>query len=98
MEIIVSWWKQRRFGCISLVLSLVEIVAIGIAVFVVHSSNHHEIVRAQILAADSWILGGIGSLGFAVAGLVADENGLTAFLATVFIVLTFVACGTQFLV
>ena len=98
MEQIVSWWKQRRFGCISLALSLAEIAAIGTAVLVAPSLNQHEIARVRSLAADSWLLGGIGSLGFAVAGPVADANRLTAFLATIFTVLTFVACGTQFLV
>jgi hypothetical protein len=94
---IASWWNPRRFGCISLALSLAEIAAVCTAVAVVQSSNRHDIARIQKLAADAWLLGGIGSLGFAVAGLVADANRLTAFLASIFTVLVFVACGTQFL-
>jgi uncharacterized membrane protein len=93
-----DWWTARRFGCISLALSLAEIAAIGTAIFVVQSSSHRDIPRIQSLAADAWLLGGIGSLGFAVAGLVADANRFTAFLAIILIVLTFVVCGTQFLV
>jgi len=98
MEKVANWWKPRRFGCISLALSLAEIAAIGTAVAVVQSSNHPDIARIQSLAADAWLVGGIVSLGFAVAGLVADAERLTAFLATILTVLTFVACGTQFLV
>jgi hypothetical protein len=93
-----NWWEPRRFGCISLALSLAEIAAVATAVLVVPSSNRHDIARIQSLAADAWLLGGIGSLGFAVAGLVADANRLTAFLAAILTVLIFVACGTQFLV
>lgn len=95
---IANWWRPRRFGCISLALSVAEIAAIGTAVAIVQSSNHHDIARIQSLAADAWLLDGAGSLVFAVAGQVADANRLTAFLATIFTVLTFVACGTQFLV
>jgi hypothetical protein len=98
MERIANWWKPRRFGYVSLALSLAEIAVIGTAIVVIHSSNYHDVARVRDLAADSWLLGGIGSLGFAVAGLVSDANRLTAFLATIFTVLTFVACGIQFLV
>jgi hypothetical protein len=93
-----DWWTVRRFGCVSLALSLAEIAAICIAIFVVQSSSHRYILRIQSLAADAWLLCGIGSLGFAVAGLVADANRFTAFLAIILTVLTFVVCGTQFLV
>ncbi len=98
MKKVANWWKPRRFGCISLALSLAEIAAIGAAVAIVQSLNHHNIARIQNLTADVWLLGGIGALGFAVAGLVADAKRLTAFLATIFTVLIFFACGTQFLV
>ena len=50
------------------------------------------------MAADAWLLGGKGALGFAVAGLVADAKRFTALLAIVLTVLTFIVCGTQFLV
>jgi hypothetical protein len=93
-----DWWTTRRFGCISIALSLAEIAAIGTAIVVVQLSSHRDIPRIQSLAADAWLLGGIGSLGSAVAGLVADLNRFTAFLAIILTVLTFVACGTQFLV
>jgi hypothetical protein len=96
MEKVANWLKPRRFGCISLAMSFAEVAAVVTAVVVVQSSNRHDIVRIQSLAADAWLLGGIGSLGFAVAGLVADANRLTAFLASIFTVLAFVACGTQF--
>ena len=68
------------------------------AIFFVQSSSNHETARIQSVAPDAWLLGGIGSLAFAVAGLVADTNRFTAFLAIVLTVLTFVICGTQFLV
>ncbi|HTZ83316.1 MAG TPA: hypothetical protein VMB66_09010 [Candidatus Acidoferrales bacterium] len=93
-----EWWVARRFGCISLLLSLGEIAAIGTAILFVRSSSHHDITKVQSLASDAWLLGGIGSLGFAVAGLVADAKRFTAILAIVLTVLTFVVCGTQFLV
>jgi hypothetical protein len=93
-----EWWAARGFGCISLAMSLAEMAAIGAAILVVQSSSHHDITRIQSVASDAWLLGGIGSLGFAVAGLVADAKRLTAFLAIILTVLTFVVCGTQFLV
>lgn len=93
-----EWWPANRFGCISLAFSLAEIAAIGIAILVVRSSSHHDITKIQSVAADAWLLGGIGSLGFAVAGLVADANRLVSFMAIILTVLTFVVCGTQFLV
>ncbi|HYV72825.1 MAG TPA: hypothetical protein VFB24_01075 [Candidatus Binatia bacterium] len=93
-----EWWAARRFGCISLALSLAEIAAIGVAILVVQSSSHHDIRKIQSVASDAWLLGGIGSLGFAVAGLVADAERFTAFLGIILTVLTFVVCGTQFLV
>jgi hypothetical protein len=93
-----NWWAPRKFGCISLALSLAEIAAIGTAIFFVQSSSDHDTARIQSVAADAWLLGGIGSLSFAVAGLVADANRFTAFLAIILTVLTFVVCGTQFLV
>jgi len=93
-----EWWVARRFGCISLLLSFGEISAIGTAILFVQSSSHHDFTKVQSLASDAWLLGGIGSLGFAVAGLVADAKRFTAILAIVLTVLTFVICGTQFLV
>lgn len=98
MEKVENWWKARRFGCISLALSLAEIAAISAAVAIVQSSNRHDIARIRNLAADVWLLGGIGALVFAVAGLVLDTKRLTAFLAAISTVLIFFACGTQFLV
>jgi hypothetical protein len=67
-----EWWAARRFGCISLALSLAEIAAIGAAILVVHSSRHHE--DSECVASDMWLLGGIEALGFAMAGLVADTK------------------------
>ncbi len=61
----------------------------------VQTSGPHHIWKIQNLASGTWLLGGLGSL---VAGLVADSNRLTAFLAVMFTVFTFVARGTQFLV
>lgn len=98
MEKATNWWKPRRFGCISLALSLAEIAAIGIAILVVRSSIHQDVTRIQSVAADAWFLGGVGSLGCAVAGLVADAKRFTAFLAIILTLLAFVICGTQFLV
>jgi hypothetical protein len=77
---------------------LAEIAAIGAAILFVQSSSHHDIAKVQSVASDAWLLGGIGSLGFAVAGLVADAKRFTAFLAIILSVLTFLFCGTQFLV
>lgn len=93
-----EWWAPRRFGCISLALSLAEVAAIGAAILFVQSSSHHDITKIQSVASGAWLLCGIGSLGFAVAGLVADAKRFTAFLAIILTVLTFVVCGTQFLI
>ncbi|MGA3350197.1 MAG: hypothetical protein ABSC33_14320 [Candidatus Sulfotelmatobacter sp.] len=50
------------------------------------------------MASTTWLVGGLGSLGFAVAGLVADSRRMTALIALIVTMATFVVCGLQMLV
>jgi hypothetical protein len=94
-----TWLSKRRFGCISLALSLAETLIVYGAVMLVQTSNQPQpsplILR---MAGNAWLVGGLGSLGFAVAGLVADSDRKMAFVAMLATIVTFLVCGLQMLV
>jgi hypothetical protein len=76
---------------------LAEMVIIwGVAALVLRSGQHMPLVRK--VNDITWFVGGLGSFGFAVAGLVADAQRLTAFVAALVAILAFFICGIQFLV
>jgi hypothetical protein len=94
-----TWWSRRRFGCISLALSLAEtLIVYGAAVLVQTSRQPHASPLILKMASTTCLVGGLGSLGFAVAGLVADSRRMTALIALIVTMATFVVCGLQMLV
>lgn len=94
-----NWWSKRRFGLISLALSLTELLIIYSAVAWILVSNPQHISHPIRSVVDfAFLIGGLGSLGFAVAGLVADSYRLVSLIAVVVTILTFIVCGFQMLV
>jgi hypothetical protein len=92
------WWSKSRFGCLSLALSLAEIAIMWGDVALVQRSDRHSMQLLLNVNSAAWLIGGLGSLGFAVAGLVADSHQLTALVAVFVTVAAFVICGVQMLV
>jgi hypothetical protein len=94
-----SWWAKRRFGLVSLALSLAEVSLIyGIVAWVLASNQPHILPSIRKVVDGAFLLGGLGSLGFAVAGLLADPHRLTALIAIFVATLALVVCGLQMLV
>lgn len=94
-----SWWSKRKFGCISLAISLAETFIVYGGVLLVQTSKQpHAPPLIVSVASTAWLVGGLGSFGFAVAGLVADSHRMAALIALVLTIVTFVVCGLQMLV
>jgi uncharacterized membrane protein len=80
-------------------VSLGEILTIyGEAVLVQTSRQPHASPLILKMSSTTWLVGGLGSLGFALAGLVADSHRMTAFIALIVTIATFLVCGLQMLV
>jgi|SRR5271156_1078972 len=92
------WWSKRGFGCMSLAFSLTEIVVMWGDLALVQTQDKHSLHLLPSVNSTAWLIGGLGSLGFAVAGLVADSNRLTAFVAVIVTIAAFFVCGLQMLV
>ena len=93
-----QWIFKRKFGCISLALSLVEIAVIWGVVLVVQlfsSGTPHLIVRT---AEATWLLAGPASLALAVAGLIADSRRMIALFAFVAAPSAWWFCGLRMIV
>jgi hypothetical protein len=94
-----TWWSKCKFGCISLAISLTETFIVYGGVFLVQTSKQpHAPPLIVNVAGAAFLLGSIGSLGFAITGLVADSRRATAFVALVVTMATFLGCGLQMLV
>lgn len=94
-----NWWSDRKFGFISLALSFTEVFVIyGAVAWVLLSNQPHVHPSIRSLVDFAFLVGGISSLGFAVAGLAADSRRLTALIAVFVTILTFLVCGLQMLV
>ena len=91
----VNWWSKRKLGCVSLALSLAEMLIMWGDITLAHKYGVHPILNVN---SATWLLGGLGSFGFAVAGLVADSHRLTAFFAVIAAIMAFFICGLQMLV
>jgi hypothetical protein len=63
-----TWWSQRKLGCISIALSLVETLIICGAGVLVHMSREPASPLILKLVSIVWLLGGVCSFGLAVAG------------------------------
>jgi hypothetical protein len=88
-----EWWSKRRFSCVSLAMSLGEILVVGCVVVSVQISKHDATPGIERLAGVAWLVGGIGSFGFAVVGLVSDSDRRTALLALVAAIVVFLVSG-----
>jgi hypothetical protein len=89
------WWSKHKFAGASLSISLAELVIIeGMGAFVQISKQPpaHLMLR---LAACTVLVGGFGSLGFAIAGLVAESDRTAAILAMLVAVAVSMFCGSQ---
>jgi len=94
-----NWCSKRKFGFISLALSLTEVLVIyGAVAWIVVSEQQHTPGPVRNLVDFAFLLGGLSSLGVAVAGLMLDSNRLPALIAVFTALLTFMVCGLQMLV
>jgi hypothetical protein len=93
-----KWWSGRKLGLTSLVVSIAEILVIYGAVVIVQTSHQPNVPLLRKAVDTVYLVGGLGSLGFAVAGIVADSHRRTAFFALIAAVMTFLVCGLQMLV
>jgi hypothetical protein len=91
----VRWWPEGRLGCISLAISLVEILVIGSIILVVQISRHEPTRLMETMVGDAWLVGGFGSFGFMVAGLFADSDQTAASLAMIVAIVVGVLGGLQ---
>ena len=94
------WWGKRKLSCISLGFSFLEILIIGAAVVFALTYHRTEMQMAGVrkLAAIAWLVGGLGSFIFAIAGLVAGPYRGTAVAALIVAMSAWMICGTQMLV
>lgn len=79
----VRWWPEGRFGCISLAISLVEVLVVGGVILFVQIKQQKPTDLMETLVGCSWILGGLGSFGFMIVGLVRDSDQTAAALAMI---------------
>ena len=88
-----NWWSRHRFGCVSLTISLVELAIFGSLVMLARLSpgSLHPTLVAR-LGAVSWVLGFLGSFGFAVAGVITDTRKLTALISVIISLGTLAIC------
>jgi hypothetical protein len=101
------WWSGRILACISLAISLSQLLIIGGAIALVQMAlvqtspspapgeRGAPIYR---IAAVAWLIGGLGSVVFALTGLAFDSRRMTALAALIVAILTILICGTQMLV
>jgi hypothetical protein len=94
-----AWWWKCKFGCISLAISLTETFIVYGSVFLVQTAKQPNAPSLIVsVASTAWLLGALGSLGFAIPGLVADSRRGAALVALVATIAAFVGCGLQMLV
>ena len=91
-------YSKSRFGCISLALSLAEIVIMWGDVVLFRSADNQTMRMLLHVNSITWFMGGLCSFGFAIAGLVADAHRSTAFVALMMSIVAFLVCGLQMLV
>jgi hypothetical protein len=92
-----KWWSGRKLGFTSLAVSVAEILVIYGAVVIVQTSQQPHMPLLRKVVDIAYLVGGLGSLGFAVAGLVADSHRRTAFFALIAAIVAFLVCGLQML-
>lgn len=92
-------WSKRGFGCVSMGVSAIEIFVMwGTAALVQISKEPHASSLQLNIVGITYLVGGLGSFGFAIAGLFADSHRATAFIGLLAAVITFLVCGLLMLV
>jgi hypothetical protein len=86
-------WSQCKFSCISFALCLTEIITVWGAVAVISMPGRHDAHLIAQVTTDAWLLGGLCSLVFAVAGLLFDRDRMIALIALATTVVAFFVCG-----
>jgi len=87
------WWSKRGFSVLSLALSLAEVIIIGWALASALKSQQPPAPHIVRLTDTTWLVGGLGSFGLAVAGLVADYDRKTAVFALITTIVISLICG-----
>lgn|SRR5208282_185651 len=95
---IAKLWRQHKFSCLSLTLCLGEIVITLVAVVLVHLPVRHNMLLIVKVTTTTWLVGGLCSFLFAVAGLVADSDRMIGVVAIAATIVTFLVCGLQMIV
>jgi hypothetical protein len=86
-------WETRKFGCVSLMLSAIEILVVwgGVALSKTSIRWDWNLVRHVLEA--TYLIGALGSVTFAVVGLAMDNRRTVALLAVIVALVAFVICG-----
>lgn len=92
VEKILESWRQSRFSCVSIAVSLAEIIVIWSGVLLVNIPGLRVTNLIIGVTVGVWIIGGIGSLAFAAAGLFLDHDRMIPVLAVSTTVVASIAC------
>jgi hypothetical protein len=98
-------WSGRMLACISPAFSLSALLIFGSAIVLVQLSliqppTGDPSVRSplKVITAAAWLLGGLGSVVFALTGLAFDSRRGAALAALIIAILVFFICATQMIV
>lgn len=91
-------WSRRKFAYISLMLALAEILMMGIALFRIQRSHQPPTPQVLSIIDTTWLIGGLGSFGFAVAAIVADFDRKVAIFALWVSIVVSLICGIPLMV
>jgi hypothetical protein len=90
---ILMWWKPRKYGCISLGISLVEILVIWGGTFVALATPQLDWRPLRAMMSYTYALGFTGSLVLSIAGLAGDSRKIVAGLALAVVVADLALCS-----
>ena len=93
-----TWWSKRRFACISLAVSLAEILIVGGTLVLIQTSKQPPTPLMARLVDTAWLVGGLGSFALAIAALVADPDRRTAFFTLIVAIVVGLVCGFPLMV
>jgi hypothetical protein len=88
-----TWWSRHKLACMSLALSVAEILVMGGILVSVLVSKRLPTPHLVRLTDDLWLVGAVGSVGFALAGLVADSDRTVPLLALIVAIAVSLLCG-----
>ena len=93
-----KWWSTRRFSIVSMMLSLAYAIIMGWAYFSVQVAKTPPTPHIVNQIDTAWLTGGLLSVGFAVAALVADSDRKAAIFAMVVAAMVTLICGVPLMV